>query len=255
MGRTIPALPKEFTEWSQRTALTGYNLPQEIMETIEKKHWEKTLRTMYSRAFHGLSLTFQGLSRSFHVYCIKLQFYQSWPASQRLGETSALGVVTGWVFGVRWSSGCIKNRDLTKYKHWGSNHKIINLWIEERPNYTGCIWLILDQQTTERWKMVWKNHASANLASVTRDRVFFYDSIDPFTGSPNRSIRVRYGSIINQVVLLWEERHDKHRATIHFSKFAGIRVSIAQRLGSSLVLCGHEWIKIKRHPGIDRNVG
>lgn len=88
-----------------------------------------------------------------------------------------------------------------------------------------------------------------------RSSVFFYDSIDPFTGSPNRSIRVRYGSIINQVVLLWEERHDKHRATIHFSKFAGIRVSIAQRLGSSLVLCGHEWIKIKRHPGIDRNVG
>jgi hypothetical protein len=177
MGRTIPALPKEFTEWSQRTALTGYNLPQEIMETIEKKHWEKTLRTMYSRAFHGLSLTFQGLSRSFHVYCIKLQFYQSWPASQRLGETSALGVVTGWVFGVRWSSGCIKNRDLTKYKHWGSNHKIINLWIEERPNYTGCIWLILDQQTTERWKMVWKNHASANLASVTRDPVFFFMTV------------------------------------------------------------------------------
>lgn len=112
------------------------------------------------------------------------------------------------------------------------------MWIEERPNYTGCIWLILDQQT-ERWKMVWINHASANLASVTRDPVFFYDSIGPFTGSPNRSIRVRYGSIINQVVLLWEERHDKHRATIHIGKFAGIWVSIAQRLGSSSVLCGH----------------
>ena len=103
----FPMLPKDrFTKsvisyHKGQVWLKGYNLPklQEIMENV-KNH----MLTGFSRPFHWL---FTRFSRFFHIYHSYVLISSKLPIFTK--ARSNLGVVTGWVFAVLWSSGFVSS--------------------------------------------------------------------------------------------------------------------------------------------------